>query len=305
MGPYKEKKIACGGAAGCIIDSRQGRALAALQENALRRKRLYMPIWELECCVDTLESAIAAERGGATRLELCANLVIGGTTPSLYLLEQVQRLCTLPVRCMVRPRYGDFLYSDSEFALMRREVEQFRALGADGVVLGILCPDGSLDVDRMRVLCQAAGDMPVTLHRAFDAAADPMRALRQAAELGIDTILTSGQRRTAREGSALLGALHKAAGQVTILAGGGIHAAVIPALYHETGIGSYHLSGADTVQSPMVYRNPAVSMGLPTLSEYERRECDCRKIAAARAALDALSNGLFSPMGRGVSANKK
>lgn len=242
----------------------------------------------LECCVDTLESAIAAQRGGADRLELCGHLEIGGVTPSPFLLEQVRKAVDIPVYCMVRPRFGDFCYTDSELALMRGQVAQFRDMGADGVVFGVLLPDGGLDIERMRLLRRCAEPMKVTLHRAFDMAADPMKALAQARELGIDAILTSGQRKTAWEGRDLLAKLHRAAESVCIMAGGGVDVETIARLYAYTGLRAYHMSGARKVRSPMVFRNPAVSMGLPSLSEYERRECDSGKVAAVRAVLDGL-----------------
>ena len=152
-----------------------------------------MTKYTLECCVDSVESALAAKEGGADRLELCAGLIIGGVSPGLALFEQVKACCDLPVRVLLRPRFGDFLYTDYEFRILRREVELFRDAGAEGVVIGCLQEDGSLHMEQMRALTEAAGDLKITLHRAFDVCADPIRAYEQAWELGIDTILTSGQ----------------------------------------------------------------------------------------------------------------
>ena len=154
-----------------------------------------MTKYTLECCVDSVESALAAKEGGADRLELCAGLIIGGVSPGLALFEQVKACCDLPVRVLLRPRFGDFLYTDYEFRILRREVELFRDAGAEGVVIGCLQEDGSLHMEQMRALTEAAGDLKITLHRAFDVCADPIRAYEQAWELGIDTILTSGQER--------------------------------------------------------------------------------------------------------------
>ena len=160
--------------------------------------------YTLECCVDSVESALAAKEGGADRLELCAGLIIGGTSPSLALFEQVKACCDLPVRVLLRPRFGDFLYTDHEFRIIRREVELFREAGAEGVVIGCLKEDGSLHMEQMRELMDAAGDLKVTLHRAFDVCADPVRTYEQAWELGIDTILTSGQESDCLAGMPLL-----------------------------------------------------------------------------------------------------
>ena len=148
--------------------------------------------WILEGCVDSVESAVTAWEAGAGRLELCANLMIGGTTPSLAAFRQVKRLCRVPVHVLIRPRPGDFCYTKQEFALIREEISIFRKEGADGIVIGILKPDGRLDLERMKLLMEDAQGMSVTLHRAFDVCADPYEALEQAAALGIHTILTSG-----------------------------------------------------------------------------------------------------------------
>lgn len=154
--------------------------------------------------MDSVESALAAEAGGADRLELCAGLIIGGTSPGLALFEQVREVCGLPVRVLLRPRFGDFLYTDYEFRIIRREVELFREAGADGIVIGCLQADGSLHMEQMKELVETAGGMGITLHRAFDVCADPIRAYEQAWELGIDTILTSGQEKDCLAGLPLL-----------------------------------------------------------------------------------------------------
>lgn len=243
----------------------------------------------LECCIDTLEGARAAIQGGATRLEVCANLVIGGTTPSLSLVEQIQWESDIPLRAMVRPRFGDFCYTKSERQLMAEEIGRFAVCGIEGVVFGILTPDGGLDLAAMEVLICAAGSMKVTLHRAFDLTADPQKALADAEHLGVDTILTSGQRQTAWEGRALLAQLQRQNPAVTLMAGSGVSAENLPELYRETGLRAYHLSGRKVTESPMRYRKPGVSMGLPSLSEYERWGCCPEQIAAARMALEQVA----------------
>ena len=243
----------------------------------------------LECCVDCVESALAAKQGGADRLELCANLLIGGTTPDINLYHRIREQCDILINVLIRPRFGDFCYTDEEFEIIRRDVKMFREAGADGVVIGILKPDGSLDVERMAILMEEAKGMSVTLHRAFDVCSDPMLALRQSKELGIDTILTSGQKNTALEGRDLLTTLvREAAGEIDILIGSGVKDSVIEPLAKQTGATSFHMSGKITLDSPMVYRKEDVSMGLPLVSEYTIWQTSAEKIAKARAVLDAV-----------------
>ena len=167
----------------------------------------------LEGCVDSYASGMAAFRGGADRLELCANLAIGGTTPSPSLFQQVRRDCSIPIHVLIRPRFGDFLYDPQELEEMYREIERFRDLGADGVVIGVLTPQGELDLDNMRRMIDCAGDLSVTLHRAFDMTRDPYKTLESAIALGCRTVLTSGQANSAYAGRDLLRELfHRAAG---------------------------------------------------------------------------------------------
>lgn len=148
----------------------------------------------LEICVDSVESAVAAERGGATRLELCQNLMIGGTTPGIKLFEAVREETHIPIQVLIRPRFGDFCYTDYEWRIMKEEIRMFRDRGADGIVIGMLKPDGILDRDRMEALLEERGGMSVTLHRAFDVCKEPMETLAVAKTMGIQTILTSGQK---------------------------------------------------------------------------------------------------------------
>ena len=156
---------------------------------------------QLEICVDSVESAREAAAGGADRLELCGNLIIGGTSPDPNLLKAIRHETDIPVFCMVRPRFGDFLYTEDEYQICLDDVRMYRELGADGIVIGILKPDGTLDADRIRGLIEEAGGMGVTLHRCFDLVKDPAAALEKAVDLGIDIILTSGGKQTAPEGT--------------------------------------------------------------------------------------------------------
>ena len=242
----------------------------------------------LEVCVDSVESAVCAARGGAMRLELCDSLVIGGVSPSEDLFRMVREAVDLPIRVLLRPRFGDFLYSDSEFELLRRQVRRFAALGADGVVIGVLTPDGALDEPRMAELIAPAGGCGVTLHRAFDLCRDPFEALEAARRLGVDTILTSGQQASCTQGAALLRELvARSGGAPQILIGAGVNARVIAALQPETGAEAFHLSAKRIEDSRMTYRREGVPMGLPGISEYELWRCDEDGVRAARQTLDA------------------
>lgn len=243
----------------------------------------------LEACVDSVESARAAKAGGATRLELCSNLIIGGTTPSQSLFKEIRKNMDISINVLIRPRFGDFCYTDDEFKVIKDEAESFYRLGADGIVIGILKPDGTLDVERMERLMDTSRNMTVTLHRAFDVCANPFEALRTAEALGIDTILTSGQENTCINGVELLKKLVSQKGEaLEILAGSGVSAEVIEEIYLKTGITAYHMSGKTAAESPMIYRKEGVNMGLPCMSEYEIFRTDEDKIRKARAVLESL-----------------
>lgn len=253
--------------------------------------------YTLEVCVDSTASAIAAKKGGADRLELCADLVVGGTTPSLALVRQVKVETGLPVRALLRPRFGDFCYDSYELAQMEETAAELVTAGADGIVTGVLKPDGSLDVDALRTIYAAAAHatekagrpVALTLHRAFDVCRDPFAALEDACALGLSTILTSGQAANAPAGSALLRQLVEAAnGRIEILVGAGVSPANIPALAAETGAKSFHLSGKQVLDSRMIFRREGVPMGLPGFSEFDLWQTSEDTIRAARQALDTL-----------------
>lgn len=248
-----------------------------------------MKKYTLEVCVDSVESAMEAAKGGAHRLELCSNLVIGGTTPDQALFEKVREAADIRIHVLIRPRYGDFLYTENEFGIIARNVELYRHLGADGVVVGCLLPDGSLDTERLKVLRELAGPMHMTLHRAFDMCRDPYEALEQGKALGIQTILTSGQRGNCMEGRELIAGLVKECGrEMEIMAGGGVDAEVIRQMIPATGAASYHMSGKVVLDSPMAYRRAEVSMGLPGLGEYEIFRTSREKVRAARRILEQI-----------------
>jgi copper homeostasis protein len=216
----------------------------------------------VEACVDSVASALAAEAGGARRVELCDNLVEGGTTPSAATIALACERLTIPVFVIVRPRGGDFLYSDLELEIMRRDIEQAKALGAAGVVIGVLRADGTVDVERARPLVEAARPLAVTHHRAFDVTRDPVEALEAIIELGADRVLTSGQAPSALEGSAVIAAaVRQAAGRIGILPGAGIDGTNARRIIEETGAREIHVRGASVRPSPMRYRNPRVDFG--------------------------------------------
>ena len=244
----------------------------------------------LEACVDSVASAAAAKRGGADRLELCANLVIGGTTPGEALFSHVKEETGLPVRVLMRPRFGDFCYDAWEFQMLLEEVRQFRRLGAEGIVIGMLKPDGGLDVERIKALMEEAEGMKVTLHRAFDVCCNPIEALEQCIELGIDTILTSGQKASALEGRELLARLaEEGEGRIEIMAGAGIGSETIRELASSTKVRAYHMSGKIVKDSAMEFRRPGVPMGLPGISEYEIWQTSEQLIREAAWALREIS----------------
>ena len=246
----------------------------------------------IEACVDSYASCMAAAKGGADRLELCANLAIGGTTPSASLFKQVQRDCDVKINVLIRPRFGDFLYTEPEMEEMCEEIKMFRDLGANGVVIGTLTADGALDQEKMRRLMDCAGGIDVTLHRAFDMTRDPMDALEAAIALGCKTILTSGQEKDAAAGKDTLKAVYaQAAGRIDIMAGCGVKKWNIQEIHDHTGIVVFHTTGRKgPVDSGMRYRRQGVSMGLPSLSEYELWRTDEEEFRACAERVHALPN---------------
>ncbi|GFI44438.1 copper homeostasis protein CutC [Lachnospiraceae bacterium] len=237
---------------------------------------------KLEVCVDSVESAVIAQKAGADCLEVCANLIIGGTTPGVSQFKQIRKACDIKLNVLVRPRAGDFLYTDAEFQMIREDIEMFRELGADGIVCGCLCGDGSLDLGRMKELRECADGLKFTLHRAFDVCRDAKRTLQEAISLQVDTILTSGQACDCMAGKELLKELMVCAdGQIEILVGSGVNAEVIRRLKEEIHASSFHMSGKRKIESGMVYRNEHVHMGLPGLSEFELFRTDGEEILRA------------------------
>ena len=199
-----------------------------------------MPIL-FEACVDSVAGSVAAERGGARRLELCANLGEGGTTPSAGMIAAVKAAVKIPVFVIVRPRGGDFVHTQDELGVMRLDIEAARMLGADGVVIGALTPDGRVDEEQTRVLMDAAGALPVTFHKAFDHTRDRAEALETLMRLRVERVLTSGGAVTALEGAEEIAALvRRAAGQIVVMAGGKVREDSVQELVHRARVTEVH-----------------------------------------------------------------
>ncbi len=241
----------------------------------------------IEACVDTLQSAHAAQSGGAGRIELCADLADGGTTPSHGIIATVTEQLEIPVVVLVRPRGGGFVYSAEECVIMRREVQHARALGARGVAVGALTANGDVDTFTLETLREAARDMDVTFHRAFDVCRDPAAALETLVQLGYTRVLSSGQRATAVEGKDLLAELvRQAAGKIVIMAGGGVDETNAAGLVHDTGVTEIHVRGTRELTEPISFHDHPVPFrkALPD-NENVRRVTDAERVRAIRAAV--------------------
>lgn len=218
----------------------------------------------IEACVDSVASALAAASGGAHRLELCDDLVEGGTTPSAGMIALVRERVPLALHVLVRPRGGDFLYSADDVAVMLRDIAVARELGADGVVIGALTPDGAIDVPLTRRLARAARPLRLTFHRAFDFTRDLPASLEALAGIGVERVLTSGGAASALDGMGTIAELRqRAAGRITILAGGGITEENAARIVRGTGVRELHVRGATRMASAMRYRRPGVTVGKP------------------------------------------
>jgi copper homeostasis protein len=216
----------------------------------------------LEACVDSVEAAIAAQAGGADRVELCADLLEGGCTPSAGTIQLARQRLDIRLHVIIRPRGGDFCYSDAEFEVMKLDIELAKKLGADGVVIGILNEDGSVDAGRTSALMELARPLSVTFHRAFDMTRDPYEALETLVGLGVDRILTSGQEASVLEGLDLIADLVQRAGdRVIIMPGGGITERNVRKIVAQSGVKEVHVAALTSVEGRMRYRNPRAFMG--------------------------------------------
>ena len=238
----------------------------------------------IEVCIDSVESAIASEQGGADRVELCDNLMEGGTTPSAGAIALARQRIGIVLQVMIRPRGGDFCYSELDLAIMRHDIELAKQLGADGVVFGLLTPDGDIDLAQTRELIALARPLNVTFHRAFDVARDPYQALNDLIGLGVDRLLTTGQEGSLIEGLDLVVELVRRAGDRIIVMPGVASERQIGRVAAATGAREFHVVGTRTVESPMSFRNERVYMGgLLRTPEYARQVTDPAAIQRLRA----------------------
>lgn len=216
----------------------------------------------LEICVDSIKSAINAEKGGADRIELCDNLIAGGTTPSAATIELARKYLNIDINVIIRPRSGDFCYSDLEFEVMKRDIEFAKNAGVNGIVTGVLLPNGNIDIARMKEIIQLARPLSVTFHRAFDMTKDPFESLDTLINLNVQRILTSGQESKAIDGIYLIKKLvEKAKNKIIIMPGSGVNEDNVRNIVMKTGVKEIHMSAKKNIDSVMQYRNNNVAMG--------------------------------------------
>jgi copper homeostasis protein len=233
----------------------------------------------VEVCVDSIDSALNAQLGGASRVELCDNLPEGGTTPGYGTVVIAREQLDIDLFILIRPRGGDFLYSNLEFEAMKKDIRMAKEIGADGVVFGILNPDGSIDTERNRILRELAQPMGTTFHRAFDLSVDPMQGMEDIIKIGMDRILTSGQAATALEGKATLRELIRKAGKrISIMPGGGISEGNVKILKEYTGAAEYHVTLRNEQDSEMIFKRDVISMGKQLFPEYSRMISSAERI---------------------------
>jgi copper homeostasis protein len=240
---------------------------------------------QVEICVDSVESAIAAERGGAQRVELCSDLLEGGVTPSAGLVSIVRQQIDIGVFVMIRPRGGDFCYTDLEFGIMQQDIRQARDLGADGIILGVLDRQARVDVARTRKLVELAGPLPVTFHRAIDMTPDPRAALEDVVATGAARVLTSGGAPKVTKGLAVVARMVETAGdQLAVMAGGGITPETIAGVAEATGATEFHASLRTARPSPVEFHRQDVQMGEIRDREYLRFVVDEKNVRALVSA---------------------
>lgn len=243
--------------------------------------------YTFEICANSAESCVAAQAGGAHRVELCASMPEGGTTPSFGEIRLARKLIDIRLHVIIRPRGGDFLYTPLELDIMEEDIHIARQAGADGVVFGCLTPEGDLDMPAMRRLMKISEGMSVTFHRAFDYVRSPEQVLEQLIDLGVNRVLTSGQQPTAMQGASLLAELvRQAAGRIVIMPGCGVNEWNIAELAACTGASEFHFSARELKESKMLLRNPALSMGSSDQDEYAHPVTTAERV---RHTIQALS----------------
>ncbi len=235
---------------------------------------------KLEICCYSAESAIKAEQAGAHRIELCDNFTEGGTTPSYATIKYCVEKLNIPVNVIVRPRGGDFLYSEAEFEIIKEDVLKIKELGANGVVIGFLTPKGKIDLKKTKEIIDLAAPLEITFHRAFDMCRNHLQALEELKSIGIKRILTSGSKNNAFEGSDLIKKLvEQAKGKIIIMPGSGINQHNLPEIIQKTGAKEFHTSAKTFVNSKMEYFNPAINMGRnQSVDEYKRISVNSEQI---------------------------
>jgi len=249
-----------------------------------------MNMISLEVCANSVASALAAQEGGAIRVELCSNLGEGGTTPSIGQITQARKLLQIQLFVIIRPRGGDFLYSDHEFAIMKEDIRQCVQLNCNGVVFGILLPNGQVDKKRCRELLSIAKPLSATFHRAFDMCADPVQALEDIIDLGFTRILTSGGETTAAAGASQIAKLIKQAqDRISIMPGSGINEQNLEMLLQSTGAREFHATARSKVNSAMIYRNANALIGYHT-DEYLHDITDSSRVKNLVAIAKQLSD---------------
>ncbi len=246
--------------------------------------------FKLEICVDNIQSAIDAEEAGADRVELCGNLLEGGTTPGPGTIQLAREKLEIGLNVIIRPRGGDFLYDDQEYDIMKRDIKTCLIYGVDGVVLGILNPEGEIDVGRTSALVELAYPMPVTFHRAFDMCSDPVRGIEDVISTGAKRLLTSGQKNVVPDGAELISKVVKQAGnRIIIMPGGGLNISNIEFLARTTGANEFHLTARKSIDSGMKFRMEGINMGgLPGMSEFSRKVADKELIKKIIQILSAI-----------------
>ena len=246
--------------------------------------------FKLEICVDSVESAVNAQEAGADRVELCDNLSEGGTTPGFGTIISARNNLFIDINVIIRPRGGDFLYSDIEYDIMRRDIEICGENGINGIVLGILHAGGAIDLERTSKLIELPAPMTVTFHRAFDMCSDPVQGLEDIIASGAVRLLTSGQKNNAKDGVELIRQMAIQTGErMIIMPGGGIDETNIAFIASTTKTREFHLTGRKTIDSQMIFRRQGISMGsIPGSNEFTRKVADAGRIRKIIAILRAI-----------------
>lgn len=241
-----------------------------------------------EICIDSVHGVLAAKEAGADRVELCSALLEGGLTPSYGMVKRALAVSgDISVQVIIRPRAGDFLYTDDEFFAMKEDIIALKSLGVDGFVFGLLDADGDVDAARIAELIDLSRPATVTFHRAIDMACDPFQALDKLIDLGVDRILTSGQAPNVLEGAPVIKEMIKrAAGRIAIMLGGGITSNNVARILQETGADEIHFSASEKQSGPMQYRNSRIFMGgALRSSEFDRTVTTVDRISGILTAL--------------------